>query len=584
MSIRTAVAALLLCPAVLAQSDLFGVFGAAGIRYGHAISSVGDVNFDGYDDFLVGAPGMNGGKGGVFCLSGKRLATGAGPISVWSLTPTTLAADANFGWSLAVIGDISGDGVSDFTVGAPYDDSAAINAGAVYLVDGVTHAIVAHAYGSFAGDRLGWSMDSAGDMNLDGKSDLIVGAPGYDFGTSVDVGAVYKLSGAALQASAVGWSLGSVHGIFPGEQLGFSVVGGVNLDGDLDRDVVAGAPYADLIGYPNVGAVRVYDGTTLGIKYSYYGHTGDYLGWTLDSLADYNGDNRPDVIIGAPYSDAAGTDSGRVVVASGYDLYTQTGAIEIYDWAGTQAGAYFGSAVLSSYDLNADGKSDLAVGAPGYAPILFGNDNGAVYLYSGETGERMGTLLGQPDEFLGDALARTLADFNNDGARDFVVGGSSCDSLSVDGGVAYSVSLFPSYPSSYCTGKVNSLGCTPGMFYTGSASASAATPFTVRATNVLNQKSGLLFYGYGPNSSPFQGGVLCVKPPTLRSAVQNSGGSTSGSDCTGVLTLDFNQRIQGGVDPALVLGQEVFCQYWSRDPGSASTTSLSNALRFLINP
>jgi hypothetical protein len=92
------------------------------------------------------------------------------------------------------------------------------------------------------------------------------------------------------------------------------------------------------------------------------------------------------------------------------------------------------------------------------------------------------------------------------------------------------------------------------------------------------------FYGFLPNAVPFQGGVLCVKPPTVRTAVQNSGGSPGGSDCTGTFALDSNARIQGGVDPQLVAGQGVFGQYWSRDPMSPSTTSLTDASNFLINP
>jgi len=61
-------------------------------------------------------------------------------------------------------------------------------------------------------------------------------------------------------------------------------------------------------------------------------------------------------------------------------------------------------------------------------------------------------------------------------------------------------------------------------------------------------------------------------------------GSSGGSDCGGGFSFDMNARIQSGLDPALVAGSDVFTQYWSRDPASASTTSLSNALHFLVNP
>ena len=63
-----------------------------------------------------------------------------------------------------------------------------------------------------------------------------------------------------------------------------------------------------------------------------------------------------------------------------------------------------------------------------------------------------------------------------------------------------------------------------------------------------------------------------------------TGGSPSGTDCTGDFTFDFTPRIRSGIDPTLVAGAEVDCQYWSRDGQSASGTGLSNALRFVIHP
>ena len=138
--------------------------------------------------------------------------------------------------------------------------------------------------------------------------------------------------------------------------------------------------------------------------------------------------------------------------------------------------------------------------------------------------------------------------------------------------------------TTYCTAKTNSLGCVPSMSSSGLPSASAATPFAVTCANVINQKNGILFYSHQPAAIPFQGGLLCANPPTQRTPVQSSGGSASGSDCSGAFSFDFNAQIQGGIDATLTAGSEVFAQYWSRDPVSASTTSLSNALRFLVQP
>jgi hypothetical protein len=136
----------------------------------------------------------------------------------------------------------------------------------------------------------------------------------------------------------------------------------------------------------------------------------------------------------------------------------------------------------------------------------------------------------------------------------------------------------------YCTAKVNSLGCTPSIGSSGTASYSSGAPFLVTATNELNQKAGLLFYGTAPSAAPFQGGYKCVASPSIRTVVQNSGGSAVGNDCTGSYSYDFNARIQSLIDPQLVPGDEIFVQYWSRDPQSLSTTNLTAGVRFTIAP
>jgi hypothetical protein len=118
----------------------------------------------------------------------------------------------------------------------------------------------------------------------------------------------------------------------------------------------------------------------------------------------------------------------------------------------------------------------------------------------------------------------------------------------------------------------------------GYASASSSSPFVITGFDFLNQKSGLLFYGFDANDAPFQDGTLCVKQPIHRTPVQNSGGDSSGSSCTGVYLFDFNAHLDSGADPELVVGRQAFCQYWSRDPLSASTTSLSDGLRAFVNP
>ncbi len=139
-------------------------------------------------------------------------------------------------------------------------------------------------------------------------------------------------------------------------------------------------------------------------------------------------------------------------------------------------------------------------------------------------------------------------------------------------------------PSTYCTAKVNSQGCTPEIDFTGTPSASQPGAFLITATNVINQKSGILFYGLAPAGTPFQGGTRCAGGALRRTAIQYSGGSPLPANCSGTFAFDMNARIQSGVDPALVPGAAVFTQYYYRDPPSSFGSGLTDAVAFTICP
>ena len=147
--------------------------------------------------------------------------------------------------------------------------------------------------------------------------------------------------------------------------------------------------------------------------------------------------------------------------------------------------------------------------------------------------------------------------------------------------------LNPVFVEIYCTAKPNSLGCTPTIGFSGYPSMSDPKPFYITADYVINNKNGLLFYGYAPAATPFHGGFLCVQPPMIkRTPVQNSGGNPPPNDCSGTFAVDMNAWIQSGADPNLVLGQFVGCQYWSRDPQDPAGfgDSLTDAVGLSILP
>ena len=148
-------------------------------------------------------------------------------------------------------------------------------------------------------------------------------------------------------------------------------------------------------------------------------------------------------------------------------------------------------------------------------------------------------------------------------------------------------------PTVYCTAKLNSLGCLPTISAIGASSASATNGFVVVAANVRNNKSGLLFYGVsGSAAAPYQGGTLCVSTPIKRTPSVNSGGTAApANDCSGAFAIDMNTFATGGLGgtplPALgVVGANVWCQFWGRDPGfvAPNNTTLSDGLNYTICP
>ncbi|HEV8320446.1 MAG TPA: VCBS repeat-containing protein [Myxococcota bacterium] len=297
----------------------------AGDQFGLSVASAGDVNGDGYDDLVVGARFNDaggtdagrayvylGGPGGTFEPSADSTLTGE-------------AAGDAFGSSVAPAGDVNGDGYDDLAVGAYLNDVAAADAGRAYVYLGNASATFGPVpsgtlTGEVAGDRFGFSVAPAGDVNGDGYDDLVVGAYFNDAGGTSAGRAYVYFGGPAATFDSV--PDGTLTGQAPTDQLGISVApaGDVNRDGY--DDVVVGA-YLNDAGGTDAGRAYVYlggagasfdptpDGTLTGAA------AGDNFGRSVSSAGDVNGDGYDDLTVGAYLNDAGGQDAGRTYLYFG---------------------------------------------------------------------------------------------------------------------------------------------------------------------------------------------------------------------------------------------------------------------------
>jgi hypothetical protein len=142
----------------------------------------------------------------------------------------------------------------------------------------------------------------------------------------------------------------------------------------------------------------------------------------------------------------------------------------------------------------------------------------------------------------------------------------------------------------YCTAGTTTHGCTASISGSGVPSASAASGFTLSIANVEGQKQGLIFYGvdntgFAPLAWGTSSSFLCVKSPLQRTLAQNSGGTAN--LCDGALSIDWNAFVAttpGCLGTPFSAGDHVYAQGWFRDPPSAKTTMLSDALDFVVQP
>ena len=146
-------------------------------------------------------------------------------------------------------------------------------------------------------------------------------------------------------------------------------------------------------------------------------------------------------------------------------------------------------------------------------------------------------------------------------------------------------------PLAYCTSSTTAQGCEPSLSTDGFPSVSSGEFFTIIGSDMPNQRSGLLFYGFnGATATPFAGATMCVAGTKKRTPLTNTSGTPPGtSDCTGYLAFDMNGFAAGlgGGNPRpelSLVGQQVNVQFWGRDPLGPGGSFLSSAVQYVVGP
>ncbi len=365
-----------------------------GDRFGSSIANIGDLNNDGISDIVVGAiyddaGGITKGAIHVMLMNSNGSVSNTVETNDNTANGPVLSDGDRFGSSIANIGDLNNDGISEIAVGAINDDAGGINKGAIHVMfmnsNGSvsntveTNDLTANGPVLSTFDYFGYSIANIGDLNADGISEIAVGAY-YD--------------------DAGGTNRGAIHVMF------------MNSNGSVSN------------------TVEINDNTANGPVLS----DGDHFGYSIANIGDLNNDGISDIAVGAYYDDAGGTNRGAIHVMFMNSNGSVSNTIETNDLTANgpvlSDGVRFGSSIANTGDLNNDGISDIAVGAyyddaggtnRGAIHVMFMNSNGSVSnTVEINDNTANGPVLSNSDHF-GSSIAN-IGDLNNDGVGDIAVG------------------------------------------------------------------------------------------------------------------------------------------------------------------
>ncbi|MEY3135551.1 MAG: hypothetical protein RJA39_1433, partial [Pseudomonadota bacterium] len=587
-----------------------------GSYFGFAVSLAGDFNGDGYGDVVMGAPLSNftESNGTVRSQSGAAVVYQGGQNT--SNVPTGYSGTGQvngqymyynvtkgwLGFSVAGVGDMNKDGFADVLIGMP-QDAASSNPGGAFLVYGkannTTGSLAEYqkdivALGATPAalsitstfDTAGFSVSSAGDVNGDGWSDMIISAHFQVVsGLAGNTGKTYVVYGSAWLSDQQTISLGNVGGSVPGfvisgwqagEESGTSVSSAGDFNGDGKADMLVSAYFNDTAG-TNAGMTYVVLGKTgnvavnlENIKNNIGGfairgeNASDFSGVSVSSGGDINGDGLGDIIIGAiiggsananPYSGKTYVVFGRSTANATIDLGQVAAGVGGFAIVSSTDDEQSGHSVSSAGDINGDGLADIILGAPfkaegggantGHSFVVYGKSS-TTQVNLTDIGNNIGgfAIVGQGAQDLSGYSVGAAGDVNGDGLADLIVGAHGYDAAHSGVQTGRSYIIFGSKTGAFAAGSaVDNAGSSANDTLTSTGSQTlAGGSFSAGTGNDTFVASGadVLLGGMGKD-------IFTVNSSMI-TALQNNYGT--GGNTTQLAKIDGG----GGIDTLRIGG------------------------------